>query len=128
MSSLPNPSPEEARLMHANLERVFGERDGARRLVAIETLYNADATLFEPRAAAIGHAAINQAVEALLASLPPDFVFTAIGPAVTHHAVGRLRWTSGPDGGPAAVTGTAVARFGGGGIPTRHDFREPNGA
>jgi hypothetical protein len=35
--------------MQANLERVFGERDGARRLAAIETLYAEDATLFEPR-------------------------------------------------------------------------------
>jgi hypothetical protein len=114
--------------MHANLERVFGECDGARRLVAIETLYNDDATLFEPRAAATGHAAINQAVEALLASLPPDFVFTAIGPAVTHHAAGRLRWTSGPNGGRAAVTGTDVARFDGGRIQTLHVFLDPNDA
>jgi hypothetical protein len=46
-----------------------------------------------------------------LASLPPNFVFTAIGAAVGHHGVGRLRWRSGPPNGPAAVTGTDVARF-----------------
>ena len=58
-----------------------------------------------------GHAAINQAVEGLLANLPPNFVFTAIGPAVGHHGMGRLRWQSGPPNGPAAVTGTDVARL-----------------
>ena len=71
--------------------------------------------LYEPPdAAASGHAAISQAVEALLASLPPNFVFTAIGPAVGHHGLGRLRWQSGPPDGPAAVTGTDVARIEGG--------------
>ena len=56
-------SPEEASLLQANLERVFGERDGARRLAAIQALYVEDATLFEPHASATGHASINQAVE-----------------------------------------------------------------
>ena len=76
-------------LMQANLTRVFGERDASRRIKAIAELYADDATLYEPPdAAATGHAAISQAVEALLANLPPNFVFTAIGPAVGHHGVG----------------------------------------
>src|ERR1700688_595780 len=56
-------------LMHAYLARVFGERDAARRLKAIAQLYAPDATLYEPDAEAKGHAAINQAVEALLSHL-----------------------------------------------------------
>jgi len=115
-------------LMQANLARVFGERDAARRMNAIAELYADDATLFEPHASATGRDAINQAVGTLLASLPPDFVFTAIGPAVGHHDVGRLRWQSGPPNSPAAVTGTDVARFEGGRIQTLHVFLDPPGA
>jgi SnoaL-like domain len=115
-------------LMQANLGRVFGERDVTRRMNAIAELYASDATLFEPHAAATGHDAIGEAVGTLLASLPPNFVFAAIGTAVGHHGVGRLRWQSGPPNGPAAVTGTDVARFEGGKIQTLHVFLDPPGA
>jgi hypothetical protein len=116
-------------LMQANLVRVFGERDAARRLKAIVELYADDAVLYEPLdASATGHAAINQAVQALLSSLPPDFTFTAMGPAVGHHGLGRLRWQSGPPNGPVAVTGTDIARIEGGRIQTLHVFLDPPGA
>jgi SnoaL-like domain len=116
-------------LMQANLARVFGERDASRRMKAIAELYADDATLYEPPdASATGHAAISQAVKALLANLPPNFVFTAIGPAVGHHGMGRLRWRSGPPNGPAAVTGTDVARIEGGRIQTLHVFLDPAAA
>ncbi len=115
-------------LMQANLARVFGERDASRRTNAIAEIYADDAVLHEPHASATGHAAISQAVDALLSSLPPNFVFTAIGPAVGHHGVGRLRWQSGPPNGPAAVTGTDVARIEGGLIQTLHVFLDPTGA
>ena len=116
-------------LMQANLARVFGERDASRRMKAIAELYAGDATLFEPPdAAATGHAAINQAVEALLANLPPNCAFTAMGPAVGHHGMGRLRWRSGPPDGPAAVTGTDVARIEGGRIQTLYVFIDPAAA
>src|ERR1700686_5273014 len=116
------------RLMQSNLARVFGERDAARRTKAIAELYADDATLYEPDASATGHAAISQAVNALLSSLPPNFAFTAIGPAVGHHGVGRLRWQAGPPNGPVAVTGTDVARFEAGRIQTLHVFLDPAGA
>jgi len=116
-------------LMQANLVRVFGEHDSSRRMKAIAELYADDAVLYEPPdAAARGHAAINQAVQALLASLPPNFTFTAIGPAVGHHGLGRLRWQSGPPNGPVAVTGIDVARIEGGRIQTLHVFLDPAGA
>jgi hypothetical protein len=116
-------------LMQANLARVFGERDASRRMKAITELYADDAILYEPPdASATGHAAINQAVEALLARLPPNFVFTAIGAAVGHHGMGRLRWRSGPPNGPAAVTGMDVAQFEGAQIKTLHVFLDPPGA
>src|SRR6202140_3118097 len=113
------------RLMQSNLARVFGERDAARRTKAIAELYADDATMYEPDASATGHAAISQAVAALLSSLPPNFAFTAIGPAVGHHGVGRLRWQAGPPNGPVAVTGTDVAHFEAGQIQTLHVFIDP---
>ena len=115
-------------LMQANLARVFGEHDASRRMKAIAELYADDAILYEPDAAATGHVAISQAVKTLLSSLPPDFIFTAIGPAVGHHGLGRLRWQSGPPDGPAAVTGMDVARIEGGRIQTLHVFLDPTGA
>ena len=116
------------RLMQANLARVFGERDASRRTKAIAELYADDAILYEPDASATGHAAISQAVKALLSSLPPNFVFTAIGPAVGHHGFGRLRWQSGPPNGPVAVTGTDVAHFEEGRIRSLYVFLDPTGA
>ncbi|ANT53150.1 nuclear transport factor 2 family protein [Mesorhizobium amorphae] len=115
-------------LMQANLARVFGERDASRRAKAIAEIYAADAVLYEPHAAATGHAAINQAVDELLSSLPPVFAFTAIGPAVGHHGIGRLRWQSGPPNGPVAVTGTDVAHFHGDLIHSLYVFLDPAGA
>ena len=115
-------------LMQANLKRVFGERDASHRTKAIAELYADGAVLYEPPdASATGHAAISQAVETLLSSLPPNFVFTAIGSAVGHHGLGRLRWQSGPPDGPAAVTGMDVARIEGGRIQTLHVFLDPTG-
>ena len=116
-------------LMQANLKRVFGERNSSHRTKAIAELYADDATLYEPPdTSATGHAAINQAVDTLLKNLPPNFVFTSIGPAVGHHGMGRLRWQSGPPNGPAAVTGTDVARIEGGRIQSLHVFLDPAGA
>jgi SnoaL-like domain len=114
-------------LMRANLARVFNERDVTRRMNAIAELYANDATLFEPHALATGHDAISQAVGTLLASLPPNLLFTANGPAVGHHGVGRLRWQSGPPNSPVAVTGTDVARIERGRIQTLHVFLDPSG-
>src|SRR5260370_22538479 len=103
----------------------LGARHATRRLKAIAQLYAPDATLYEPDALATGHAAISQAVAGLLSSLPPNFAFTAIGPAVGHHGVGRLRWQAGPPNGPVAVTGTDVARFEAGRIQALHVFLDP---
>ena len=98
-------------LMQRNLRDVFGQRDPERRLAVIQQIYAPDATLYEPQGAFQGHAAISDAVSALWDSLPPDFSFSSMGPAVGHHGVARLRWASGPAGGPVAVTGIDVARI-----------------
>ncbi|WP_457329958.1 nuclear transport factor 2 family protein [Rhizobacter sp. P5_C2] len=115
-------------LMQANLSRVFGERDAGRRLAAIRELYAEDAVLQEPHASSTGHGAISEAVGTLLTKLPPAFVFSATGPAVGHHGVGRLQWHCGPPNGPAVVTGTDVAHFEGSRIHSLFVFLDPSGA
>lgn len=112
------------RLMQANLA-LFSERDPVRRIEAIRELYAGDGVLHEPDASARGHAAISEAVAALLATLPPDFVFRAVGPVVGHNGVGRLNWHAGPPDGPVAVTGTDIAHFEGGLIRSLHVFLDP---
>ena len=114
-------------LMQANLTQVFGERDTSRRLKAIGQLYLPDATLYEPDAEAKGHVAINHAVDELLSHLPPTFAFSANGPAVGHHNIGRLRWKAGPPNGPVAVTGTDIAHFENGHIHSLYVFLDPSG-
>lgn len=114
MSLSPDSAIDYDRLMQANLTRVFGERDANQRLQTIRVLYAEDAVLNEPHASVRGHDAICDAVTALLASLPPAFVFTAAGPASGHHGIGRLSWRSGPAGGPVAVTGMDIAQIEGG--------------
>ncbi|HEY4381437.1 MAG TPA: nuclear transport factor 2 family protein [Acidobacteriaceae bacterium] len=116
------------RMMQANVKRVFNERDAARRIVAIRELYASDAVLYEPDTSAKGHAAISDAVTALLTHLPPNFVFSPAGPAIGHHNIGRLRWRSGPPDGPAAVNGMDVAHFENGHIHSLYVFIEPTGA
>jgi len=112
-------------LLQANLSRVFSEGDRDRRRAAIAEIYAPDAILYEPGNIATGHGEIAAAVDALLESLPPEFVFTAVGPGVGHHGVGRLRWRSGRPGEPPAVTGMDVVRFDAGQIKTIHVFLDP---
>ena len=125
MSNHPKPEViDYNRLMRANLTRVFNERDAGRRIAAIRELYTDDAVLYEPDTSAKGHAAISEAVSALLTHLPPNFVFSAEGPAIGHHNIGRLKWCSGPPEGPPAITGMDVAHFEHGRIHSLYVFLE----
>jgi hypothetical protein len=103
-------------LMRANLERVFSEHDRAKRDVALAELYTDDAVLYDPEGEAQGRDAISDAVDGLLGRLGPGARFEATGPAVGHHDMGRLFWTSGP------ITGTDVATVRDGRIVTLHVF------
>jgi hypothetical protein len=112
-------------VMQANVARVFSERDPSRRRAALNELYAEDAILYESEAVAVGRDAISEAVGRLLASLPHDFVFTAVGPAIGHHATARLFWRGGPRNGPVAVTGTDVAHVEGGQVRHIYVFVDP---
>lgn len=128
-SSAPTSAPTASQsdtdfdaLMRANLVRVFGERDPAVRIEAIRELYAENAALHETNRSVRGHHAISQAVTELLGHLPPDFVFTALQPALGHHGVGQLRWRAGRPDGPVAATGTDIAHVEGGVIQSLHVF------
>jgi SnoaL-like domain len=126
MSSRPTAAIDYDRLMRANLAKIFNQRDAGKRIEAIGELYAEDAVLFEPPdMAAQGPGAICEAVTRLLDSLPPDFAFTATGPALGHHGIGRLRWQAGPPDGPVAVNGMDIARIQDGRIHSLHVFIEP---
>jgi ketosteroid isomerase-like protein len=112
-------------LMQANVIRVFSERNSNLRLAALGELYAEDATLYDPETVATGREAISKAVDNLLLSLPPDFVFSATGHAVGHNGVGRLFWRAGPPNGPVAVTGIDVAHIENGRIKLLYVFVDP---
>ena len=108
-------------LMEKNLLEVFGERDSARRKIAIEAIYTEDCTFFETNEAIVGRDALNAKVESLLKGAP-GFVFRAAGPAEVNHDVGRLQWHFGPLGVPPVVTGMDVAFFEKGRIRSLYTF------
>lgn len=118
---------DHEKTLHANLERVFGERDAGRRVKAIREIYAEAAELHEPHASATGHAAINSAVTELLSQIPAGFGFSAIRPALALNELARLQWRlSGPDG-TIAATGTDVARFEDGRIGALYVFIDQKG-
>jgi hypothetical protein len=126
MSNRPGASIDYDGLMQANLASVFNERDAGKRIRAIGKLYVEGAVLYEPSDTPVeGHAAISEAVTRLLASLPPAFAFTATGPALGHHGVGRLRWQAGAPNGPVAVNGMDIAHFQDRRIHSLYVFIEP---
>ena len=116
-----------ADLMLRNLSEVFGERDGDRRMAAIENLYSEDAVFFEAERRFEGHQAINDAVAALQASFPAEFEFSAVAPPARNHDVGRLFWRLGPAGSPPVVNGMDVAQFKDGRIHALYVFLNNQG-
>jgi hypothetical protein len=101
-------------LMEKNLIEVFGQRDSARRAVAIAEIYTADCTFFEAEA-------LNAKIERILQEAP-GFVFRATGPTQLNHDFGRLQWHFGPAGAPPVVTGMDVAVFERGRIRALYTF------
>ncbi|MGF7149687.1 hypothetical protein FHS96_003338 [Sphingomonas zeicaulis] len=101
--------PEQ--LLHANLQRVFNERDTALRDRAVAELYVAMPVMYEPDAVVEGGAAISAVAGKLLEQFGADFAFVPAAPVVAHHGLAALRWHAGPRNGPVAVTGMDVAEI-----------------
>lgn len=110
-------SPDQAapvdfnRLLRANLQRVFNERDASLRSAAIAELYVADPIMYEPDAVIEGREAILTIAGKLLDQFGPDFRFTPEAHGIGHHRVGALRWHAGTPSTPHMVTGTDVAEI-----------------
>jgi hypothetical protein len=111
-----------ADLMLRNLSEVFGERDSERRLAAIKNLYSEDAVFFEAERRFGGYQTISDAVQALQATFPAKFEFSAVAPPARNHDVGRLFWRLGPTGSPPVVNGMDIARFKDGRIHSLYVF------
>ena len=101
--------PDYDHLLRSNLERVFNERDPARRGQAIAELFVADPVMYEPDGIVQGREAISAVAGKLLDQFGPDFAFVPEKAAVGHHGMASLRWHAGPAQGPAIVTGIDTA-------------------
>lgn len=99
------------KLLHANLQRVFNERDAARRAEAVAELFVEEPLMYEPDAVVEGRAGIVAIAGALLDRFGPDFAFVPQGSAIGHHGMALLHWHAGPSGGPVAVTGADLAEI-----------------
>lgn len=115
-------------LMQAHLYRVFAERDVENRRAAIREIYTETVSVYELEAEATGHEGVDHTVEAILSKAPPSFVFGTFGPAVGHHAIGRMRWYFGPAEGPPVVSGTDVVEIADGRIAKLYVFLDPTPA
>lgn len=103
--------PNYDHLLRSNLERVFNERDDAKRSKAVADIFVAEPVMYEPTNVVEGRAAISEMAGKLLEQSGPTFTFVPDGVAVGHHGLGALRWHAGPTGGPVAVTGTDAAEL-----------------
>ncbi|NPU11897.1 nuclear transport factor 2 family protein [Bradyrhizobium sp. 83012] len=105
-------SPDDYdRLLRSNLNRVFNERDAAKRADAIAELFVETPVMFEPTNIVSGRAEISRVAGELLQQFGPDFTFVPVGSAVGHHGLAHLAWQAGPKDGPIAVTGADVAEI-----------------
>jgi hypothetical protein len=97
------------RLLKSNLERVFNERDNARRDIAIGELFAEAPVMYEPGQVVEGRAAISAVADRLLQQFGPEFHFRPEGMGVGHHGLGTLRWSAGNVDGEALVQGFDTA-------------------
>jgi hypothetical protein len=115
-------SDKDADLMLRNLHEVFNERDAARRIGAVKSIYAKEAEFFEGEERTKGHDAISARVSALQASFPPDFTFSPTSAPARNHDLGHLTWRVGPSAAPPVASGTDVAVFEGGRIRALYTF------
>ena len=108
-TTAPPDEPDDDRLLRANLERVFDERDGAMRARALDALYGAGPILYEPANVVTDRAAISEVAGTIPERFGPDVRFVPDGVAVGHHGFAVRRWRAGPSGGSVVVTDPDVA-------------------
>jgi hypothetical protein len=109
-------------LMLKNLQEVFNERDAARRINAVKSIYTKNAEFLEGNERIKGHDAISARVAVLQASFPPDFTLSPTSVPAHNHDLGRLTWRVGPAAAPPVATGMDVALFERGRIRALYTF------
>ena len=87
-------------LLLRNLQEVFGEGDPAKRRSSIKELYTDDCVLYVPPGTFVGHDALDKFAGDLRAT-HPHFAYAPHAAPQALHNSGRLKWGSGPRGGPA---------------------------
>lgn len=89
-------------LLHANLHRVFGNRDAADRRSAIDDTFTEDVVFHDPEGSATGRDELEAKAAALIDGAPADFEFVEDGIPYIGDDTGALAWTFGPAGAPVA--------------------------
>ena len=110
-----------------NPHEVFGERDPARRRIAIEAIFDRGCLFSDPRGRHVGHRGLEDEIVALQAQFP-DHVFSQIGAVDALQDSGRLAWAFGPPREPRRITGLDVAVVTAGRISALYTFLDPTGA
>ena len=93
----------------------------ARRLTAIEAIFDRDCLFSDPRGRHVGHRALEDAVVTLQAQFP-DHVFSQIGNIDALQDSGRLAWAFGPPHEPRRIAGLDVAVVNAGRISALYTF------
>lgn len=106
------------RLLHANLERVFNERDAGRRAEALNELFVAESVMYEPTDVVRGRDAIAAVAGKLLDQFGPTFRsrpsarllgITAWGPCGRRPGRTAARWRSPAPMSPKSSTAASAA-------------------
>ncbi|WP_343615363.1 nuclear transport factor 2 family protein [Novosphingobium sp.] len=125
MQQLNGSEPAFGAILLGNLNRVFNERNAARRLEAMAEFWAEDAVMFEADTVHFGLKAISDNVGAVQARLPEDIRFMPAGEAIANHGSAMLRWQAGSEDGRTAVSGTDIAMFKNQRIHSMHVYLDP---
>lgn len=85
-----------AELLHANLHRVFGERDGEARRAAIAELCTDDIRFADHDGVSVGRDELDRRVAVLQQRMPIDAGFSEVGPAYAEGDAAAIAWVVGP--------------------------------
>jgi len=113
---------DSALLMEENLVKVWSQRDASARMKSIQTIYTADSSLYHVGHQTMGHEAINESVNNILANMPTAFTFFKLKPVVVNNNIGRLIWGMGPNIESLVATGMDIAIFEDGKIKSLYVF------
>lgn len=102
---------QTARLLEDSLLVIWNDRDGGRRLAAMQNTYAPDIRFFESDGSEpiVGHQAINDLIDTLQSQWPVEFRFELSKPAAANHHTQVASWTLGPQGGQPVASGMDVA-------------------